>query len=65
MASRSRIAWLPLLLGLYLVGIIAYIAVTRWTTLAAGHPAYPLTLVVVGLGALLTIAAALLRGRRR
>ena len=65
MAPRSRIAWLPLLLGLYLVGIIAYIAVTRWTTLVAGHPAYPLTLVVVGLGALIAIVVALMRGRRR
>jgi hypothetical protein len=65
MAPRSRLAWLPLLLGLYLVGIIAYIAATRWTTLATGHPAYPITLAVVGLGALLTIVVALARGRRR
>lgn len=64
MPPRTRIAWLPLLLGLYLLGIIAYIAATRWMTLTAEHPAYPVTLAVVGVGALLMVVVALLRARR-
>ncbi len=64
MAQRSRIAWLPILLGLYLLAIIAYIALTRGATLVAEHPAYPLTLVVVGLGASIAIIVAVVRARR-
>ena len=64
MSQRSRIAWLPILLGLYLLAIIAYIALTRGATLAAEHPAYPITLGVVALGALVAIVVAVLRGRR-
>ena len=64
-SQRTRIAWLPLLLGLFLMAIIAYIAVTRWPTLMAEHPAYPATLAVVGVVALLTVIIALVRGGRR
>jgi hypothetical protein len=64
MSQRSRLAWLPILLGLYLLMIIAYIVLTRGATLAAEHPAYPLTLGVVALGAIIVIAVAVLRGRR-
>lgn len=64
MSQRSRIAWLPILLSLYLLVIIAYIALTRAATLAAGHPAYPITLGIVALGAIITIVVAVLRGRR-
>lgn len=64
MAQRSRIAWLPILLGLYLLVIIAYIVFTRGATLVAEHPAYPLTLVVVALGAIVAIVVAVVRSRR-
>jgi hypothetical protein len=64
MPQRSRIAWLPILLSLYLLAIIAYIVLTRSATLAAEHPAYPLTLGVVALGAIVVIVVAVLRGRR-
>lgn len=64
MSQRSRIAWLPILLGLYLLAIIAYIAFTRGATLVAEHPAYPLTLIVVALGAIVAIVVAVIRGRR-
>ena len=64
MSQRSRLAWLPILLGLYLLAIIAYIVLTRGATLAAEHPAYPLTLGIVALGAIITIVVAVLRGRR-
>ncbi|HEY8602383.1 MAG TPA: hypothetical protein VIL85_28435 [Thermomicrobiales bacterium] len=64
MSQRSRIAWLPILLGLYLLAIIAYIVFTRGATLAAVHPAYPLTLGVVALGAIVAIVVALVRARR-
>ena len=64
MPQRSRIAWLPILLGLYLLAIIAYITLTRGATLAAEHPAYPITLGVVVLGALVAIVVAALRSRR-
>ena len=63
MPQRSRIAWLPILLGLYLLAIIAYIALTRGATLIAEHPAYPLTLVVVAVGAIIAIVVALVRAR--
>lgn len=65
MSQRFRIAWLPILLGLYLLAIIAYIVLTRGTTLAAEHPAYPVTLGIVALGAIIAIVGAVLRGRRR
>ena len=65
MSQRSRIAWLPILHSLYLLAIIAYIVLTRGTTLAAEHPAYPITLGVVALGSISAIVVAVLRGRRR
>lgn len=61
MPPRPQIAWFPLLLGLYLLGIIAYVVATRWTTLLAAHPAYPVTLMIVGVGALLAVIVALVR----
>ncbi len=64
MFRRSRIARLPLLLGIYLLAIIAFIVVTRGATLVAEHPAYPLTLAVVALGAVVAIVVALVRARR-
>ena len=64
MSQRPRLAWLPILLSLYLLAIIAYIALTRGATLVAEHPAYPLTLVVVGLGAIVAIVVAVVRARR-
>ncbi len=64
MRQRSRVAPLPLLLGFYLLAIVIFIVVTRGSTILAGHPAYPILLVVVALGALTAIVVAALRRRR-
>ncbi len=64
MRQRSRVAPLPLLLGLYLLAIVIFIVVTRGSTILAGHPAYPILLAVVALGALAALAVAVLRRRR-
>lgn len=64
MRQRSRVAPLPLLLSLYLLAVVLFIVVTRGSTLLAGHPAYPILLAVVALGALITLAVAVLRRRR-
>jgi hypothetical protein len=64
MRQRLRIAPLPLLLSLYLLAIVIFIVATRGSTILAGHPAYPILLAVVALGALVTLAVAVLRRRR-
>lgn len=64
MRQRPRVAPLPLLLGLYLLTIVIFIVVTRGSTILAGHPAYPILLAVVALGALAALAVAVLRRRR-
>ena len=64
MTVLRRYCRLPLLLGLYLLAIVAFIAATRWATLLAEHPAYPLTLVVVAIVALGMILGTILRVRR-
>jgi hypothetical protein len=37
----------PVALGLACVATAGWVAVTRWSTLVAGHPAYPVLLVAV------------------
>lgn len=64
MRQRPRVAWLPFLLGLYLLAVVGYIVATRGGTILAGHPAYTILLAVVTLGALCTLAVAMLRRGR-
>ncbi len=64
MRQRSRVAPLPLLLSLYLLAVVLFIVVTRGSTILAGHPAYPILLAVVALGALITLAIVVLCRRR-
>ena len=64
MHQRLRAAPLPLLLSLYLLAIVIFVVVTRGGTILAGHPAYPILLAIVAVGALITLVVAALRGRR-
>jgi hypothetical protein len=53
----ARGALIRILLGLACVAVVAWVAGTRWSTLVAGHPAYPVLLLavaVVGLALLST-----------
>lgn len=47
-----------LLLGLACVAVATWVAVTRWSTLVAGHPAYPVLLAAVTLAGLTLVVTA-------
>jgi hypothetical protein len=55
----SRTRWKPVvraLLGAACLLVPAWVALTRWSALVAGHPAYPVLLVVLGLLAVVLLA---------
>ncbi len=63
MQRRGKIQWLGVVLSGYVLLVILFIFVTHLSAIQASHPAYEITLMIIGMLALIALGRSLFERR--